>query len=316
MWIYLDKKQTNAFLLSLNLINQKETDIKKLQQLYAISNHIERNYKVFKIKKHNGKSRTIFAPKAALKRIQRNILKNVLEERQISSYAKAYCKKVCLRENAIPHLNQNLILKLDIEDFFGSISFMNIYNKCFSLEFYPKQIGMLLTYLCTYDEYLPQGAPTSAFLSNLVMRDFDEVIGNYCSNHNINYTRYSDDLTFSGLFEPSKIIKMVRKELYKLGLVLNNEKTHVITHAKQQNVTGVVVNEKIQVSSFYRKKIRQNIYYIKKFGIRNHLERTSKKMDEQKYLAELYGKVIYVLQINPDDMEFQAYRDYLKKMMN
>lgn len=88
MWGYLDKLQTNAFLLSLNLIDNKESDIKKLQKLYAISNHIERNYKVFSIKKRNGKTRKIYAPNASLKRIQRNILNNVLAERRISSYAK------------------------------------------------------------------------------------------------------------------------------------------------------------------------------------------------------------------------------------
>ena len=106
---------------------------------------------------------------------------------------------------------------------------------------------MVLTYLCTYDEHLTQGSPTSSYISNLVMKDFDEEIGAWCESNHITYTRYSDDMTFSGDFNPSEIIVKVRKSLYKLGLELNNSKTHVVSHHSSQKVTGIVVNEKAQV---------------------------------------------------------------------
>ncbi len=103
---------------------------------------------------------------------------------------------------------------------------------------------MLLTYLCTYKDFLPQGAPTSSYISNLVMKDFDETLGAYCEENKISYTRYADDMTFSGNFNPKEIIIKVRKMLAPLGLELNKDKIHVIKKSRSQNVTGIVVNEK------------------------------------------------------------------------
>ena len=309
MWKYADKKICNDFLLSLNLIdNKKDNEI--IKEIYAISNKTENNYIIFRISKHSGGYRTIYEPNSILKHIQKQILKNVLYTRSISKYAKAYSKGISLLDNASPHKCKKIILKLDIKSFFDNISFSNIYKYCFGLEYFPKQIGMLLTSLVTYNDFLPQGAPTSSYISNLVMKEYDEEIGNWCKERNIEYTRYSDDMTFSGDFIPSEIIKMVRKYLYKLGLKINNKKIHVIRNYYCQNVTGIVVNEKLQVPSKYRKKIRQEIYFIKKYGIESHLKKINMK-DKNKYLRSLYGKILYVLQINKYDKEFIEYKKYI-----
>ena len=227
MWKYIGKEECNEFLLSLKLFNCKDKK-KYLNTIYSISNNIENNYKIYKIKKKNGKYRTIYEPNSLLKHIQRQILVKILDNKAISKYAKAYHKGINLKDNAIPHLNKELILKLDIKDFFENISFIDVYNSCFSIEYFPKSVGMILTYLCTYDDYLMQGAPTSAYISNLVMKEFDEVLGLWCEENNISYTRYSDDMTFSGEFNPREVIVKVRKMLYKLGLELNNKKIHII----------------------------------------------------------------------------------------
>ena len=315
MWKYITKEQTEEFLLSLNLIDSKLIDKEKIKMLYSISNNIENNYKIFKIKKRNGKYRTIYEPSYTLKNIQRKILNNILNNKSISEYAKAYKKGISLNDNAKEHLSKNIILKLDIKDFFENISFINIYNSCFPIEYFPKEIGMLLTYLCTYNDYLPQGSPTSSYISNLVMKEFDEYIGEYCTRNNISYTRYSDDLTFSGNFKPSIIINRVRKDLLKLGLEINDEKTHIIKKGNRQTVTGIVVNEKIQISSEYRKEIRKQIYYIKKYGIKSHLKFTKNNISENNYLISLYGKINYVLQINKKDKEFIKYKNYINKLL-
>lgn len=313
MWKYADKKICNDFLLSLNLIdNKKDNEI--IKEIYAISNKTENNYTIFRITKHSGGYRTIYEPNSVLKHIQKQILKNVLYTRSISKYAKAYSKGTSLLDNALPHVGKDIILKLDIKSFFDSITFSNIYKSCFGLEYFPKQIGMLLTSLVTYNDFLPQGAPTSSYISNLVMKDYDEEIGKWCNEKNIEYTRYSDDMTFSGDFDPSEVIKIVRKYLYKLGLKINNKKIHVIKNCYCQNVTGVVVNEKLQVSSKYRKRIRQEIYYIKKYGIDSHLKRINMK-DKNKYLKSLYGKILFVLQINNNDKEFIEYKKYILKII-
>ena len=132
------------------------------------------------------------------------------------------------------------------------------------------------------------------------MKDFDEEIGDWCELNKIDYTRYSDDMTFSGDFNTTDIIIRVRKMLAKINLELNNQKIHIINHSKSQNVTGIVVNEKAQVGVKYRHKIRQEMYYIKKFGIKSHLSKLNINIIEEQ---------VTVLQINPTDQEFIKYRE-------
>ena len=313
MWKYIGTKECNEFLLSLNLINCKD-EKKYIKTIYSVSNNIEKNYKIYKIKKHNGKYRTIYEPNLILKQIQKQILVTILNNKSISKYAKAYHKGIALKDNAISHINKEMILKLDIKDFFENISFLDIYNSCFPIEYFPKSVGMILTYLCTYDNHLTQGSPTSAYISNLVMKEFDEELGNWCDLMNISYTRYSDDMTFSGKFNPSELITKVRKMLYKLGLELNNDKIHIVHKSSSQNVTGIVVNEKMQVNIKYRNKIRQEIYYIKKFGLSSHLKKCDINIDSKRYLNILYGRILYVLQINENDKEFIKYKEFIKNL--
>lgn len=313
MWKYIGTKECNDFLLSLNLINCKDKD-KYIKTIYSISNNIEKNYKVYKIKKRNGKYRTIYEPNSMLKHIQKQILINILNNKSIAKYAKAYHKGISLKDNAIPHINKKIILKLDIKNFFENISFLDVYNSCFSIEYFPKSVGFILTYLCTYDNHLTQGSPTSAYISNLIMKEFDEEIGNWCNINDISYTRYSDDMTFSGNFNPSELIIKIRKMLYKLGLELNNDKIHIVNKSQSQNVTGIIVNEKLQVNAKYRNKIRQEIYYIKKFGLKSHLNKCNINVNELKYLDKLYGRILYVLQINKFDQEFLKYKKFIEEL--
>lgn len=313
MWKYIGTKECNDFLLSLNLINCKDKD-KYIKTIYSISNNIEKNYKVYKIKKRNCKYRTIYEPNSMLKQIQKQILINILNNKSISKYAKAYHKGISLKDNAIPHINKKIILKLDIKNFFENISFLDVYNSCFSIEYFPKSVGFILTYLCTYDNHLTQGSPTSAYISNLIMKEFDEEIGNWCNINDISYTRYSDDMTFSGNFNPSELIIKIRKMLYKLGLELNNDKIHIVNKSQSQNVTGIIVNEKLQVNAKYRNKIRQEIYYIKKFGLKSHLNKCNININKLKYLDKLYGRILYVLQINKFDQEFLKYKKFIEEL--
>ena len=188
--------------------------------------------------------------------------------------------------------------------------FILVLGTIFPIEYFPKSVGMLLTHLCTYDEHLIQGAPTSSYISNLVLKDFDEELGYWCKEKGVSYTRYSDDLTFSGDLNVRKIIKKVRKMLYEVGLELNDEKTKVINQSQNQNVTGITVNKKMQVNIKYRKKIRQEVFYIKKYGLNNHLNKINYVGKEDSYLKQLYGRTLFVLQINRTK-EFENYKKYI-----
>lgn len=314
MWKYINKEKCNEFLLSLHLINYNN-EKQYLKTLYTISNNIEDNYKIFKIKKQSGKYRTIYAPRKNLKHIQKQILKNILNNKKISKYATAYHKNIGLKDNASPHVNKKIILKLDIKDFFENIKFSDIHRTCFSIEYFPHSIGTILTYLCTYNGHLTQGSPTSAYISNLVMKEFDETIGPWCEKQNISYTRYSDDMTFSGNFNPKTIINEVKKQLNKIGLNLNKQKIHVIKNNKRQSVTGIVVNKKLNINNKYKKRIRQEVYYIKKYGLDSHMKKLNKK-DKKQYINSLYGQILFVLQIDINNKEFLEYKTIVNNLKN
>ncbi len=314
MWQHLTKNEINEFILSLNLISDNKLSNKeKLKLLYTISNHAEKHYKVFKIPKKSGGYRTIYEPDYTLKMIQENILTNVLNERIISSYAKAYKKGLSLLDNALPHLHQKIVLKLDIKDFFPSIDFLKVYKKVFPRNIYPEAVASLLTNLVTYNNTLPQGAPTSSYISNLVLRSFDIKIGSFCQSKNIAYTRYCDDMTFSGEFNPQEIINLVKTELFKENFILNKKKIKIIKSNKAQIVTGIVCNEKLSIPRTYKKFIRQNMYYINKYGLNNHLKYIN-YLDSKDYLNKLYGQILFVLQIEKNNKEFLNYKNELIKL--
>jgi len=300
------------FLLSLYAFNKSLTDNNKIKKLYVMSNNNEKFYHKFAIKKRNGKDRIILSPYSDLKRIQKNILKEILYDKRISDYAKAYKKGSGLVDNATIHKGYKYILKLDIKDFFNSVGYVDIYNIFLEYGFSSRVCG-LLSHLVTYDDYLPQGAPTSPYLSNLLLRDFDYIIGEWCNKNNINYTRYSDDLTFSMNEYHKDLIKLVRKNLYKYALELNNDKVCLIKNSNQQKITGIVVNNKIQVDIKYRKKIRQEVYYINKYGLSNHLKRINNH-DEKKYLESLLGRINFVLSVDKNK-EFLEYKKTIRNLI-
>jgi retron-type reverse transcriptase len=278
--------------------------------LYGLSNNLDKHYRNIFIPKHDGSKRKLSIPDLILKRVQRSIADNILADYPISRYAMAYTRGSSVQKNASLHVGKQKILKLDIDGFFDHITYSRVKDCVFCKENYSEPIRILLTMLCYYKESLPQGAPTSPAITNIIMYDFDEKIGKYCGENNISYTRYCDDMTFSGDFDEKAVIFVVKDELRKLGLFLKNRKTAVIPSTKRQTVTGIVVNEKIGLTKEYKNKIRQEIYYIKKYGIDEHLSKIETS-DKQHYLNSLKGRVAFVLQTIPDE-EFLRYKEFLK----
>ncbi|MDU3181010.1 MAG: reverse transcriptase family protein [Lachnospiraceae bacterium] len=314
MWKYCkDEEVIRSFHLT-DGIRCKEG--KELQTLFTVSNHAEEHYHIEYIPKKKGGRRKLLVPDALLGRIQKNILQNVLAERKVSSYAKAYVKGTGIVENALPHSHAEIILKLDIEDFFENITYLMVYQKAFLEKYFPPAIRTMLAHLCCYNDYLPQGASTSPIISNLVMYSFDEYMGKWCEARKICYTRYSDDLTFSGKFDVKEVKNKVRSFLEKMGFSLNEKKTKVLKPYQRQTVTGIVVNEKPNVSKEYKSQLRQEIYYCEKYGVAEHLYRKRIcEKEETTYLKELLGKINYVLQINPEQPYFQEARKKIKEML-
>ena len=143
------------------------------------------------------------------------------------------------------------------------------------------------------------------------MYEFDELVGQWCRDRAISYTRYCDDMTFSGDFDPLEVIRFVKLELKGMGFLLNEQKTQIQRPGQQQTVTGIVVNEKLSIASDYRRKLRQELYYCQKFGVAEHLRKAGLKMSTEAYLQHLLGKVNYVLQIRGNDQELIEARQWL-----
>ena len=278
--------------------------------LYGLSNNLEKHYHNVLIPKRDGSKRKLSVPDLILKSVQKSIADNILSQYPISSYAKAYKIGSNVQRNAQPHVGKKKILKLDIEGFFDHILYSQVKNIVFCEEKFAEPIRVLLTMLCYYKESLPQGAPTSPAITNIIMYDFDEAVGSFCNEKKIAYTRYCDDMTFSGDFDEGEVIAFVKGELCKLGLFLKNRKTAVIPASKRQTVTGVVVNEKLNITKDYKKKIRQEMHYIQKFGLDGHVSRC-KISDKQQYVLSLRGRIAFVLQTTPNDCEFLEYKKIL-----
>lgn len=281
------------------------------EYLHSMSNAPEYFYRTFYIKKRNGKKRRIDEPLPDLKKVQSWILTEILYKKPCSKFAKAYIPKISIKENVRFHKNRKVVVTIDIKDFFPSIKSGHVLNVFLSMG-YNLPVAMLLTCLCCYNGCLPQGAPTSAYLSNLVMNHFDDNISKYCVPKDIRYTRYADDMTFSGDFDIAALLNLVDSELKVFNMYRNPKKLKVMRNYTSQKVTGIVVNEKIQVTKEYRMKIRQEIHYIQKFGLNNHLEHIGE--NRTNYLCHLKGKIEYALFVNPKDEKMREYLEFLQSI--
>lgn len=165
--------------------------------------------------------------------------------------------------------------------------------------------------LTTYKNYLPQGAPTSPIISNIVSFMLDVRLSKIADCFNINYTRYADDITFSGSKENinESLLKIVTNIIKECGFKINDKKTRFASCAGRQEVTGLIVNNtEINVSKNYIRKIRQELYYIKKYGIKSHRNKVGFK--NRYYKDHLLGKILFVKQINSEKGE-KLLRDFL-----
>ena len=282
--------------------------------LYAVSNNISKHYHKVKLPKKSGGYRNLSVPDEVLKSIQKRIAEVLLIHMPVSRYAKAYRFGSSTLRNAKHHVGKQMVLKLDILHFFDSIRYSTVKDKVFPKEIYAEPLRILLTMLCYHKDALPQGAPSSPAITNIILYEFDEQIGQWCRDHGIAYTRYCDDMTFSGDIDPAEVIRLVRAELKKLGFLLNEQKTRIQHPGQQQTVTGIVVNEKLSIPADCRRKLRQELYYCRKFGIREHLQKIVLEIPEDTYWMQLLGKVNYVLQVHPDDRDMLDARKWLQQL--
>lgn len=286
-----------------------------------MSNASKKFYRRFTIKKSDKTDRIIEEPLPVLKEIHIWILENILNNVSSSIYTKAFKKNLSIKDNARFHQNQNIVICMDIKDYFGSISEYKVYE-LFSKIGYSKQISTLLAKLCCLNNSIPQGASTSPAISNLITIDMDTELAKLAKklsteSYNVRYTRYADDITFSGkIIDKDYLINSVNKIIKKFDFKLNTKKTRVLGRNSRQLVTGIVVNKKMQVSRNKRRELRANMYFIDKFGIDDQMRTKKITESKEKYIRKLLGTVNFVLFVNPKDVEFINYKKMLNELYN
>lgn len=265
------------------------------QSLKKIIYNRNSKYLEKEIKSKSGKRRRVYIPKSNLKDIQYWILHAILYNAKINDCAKGFKLGSSIKNNAEPHVGKEYVLNLDLKNFFATIKEDNIKSVFISLG-YNKDVSNCLAKLCSYRSMLPQGAPSSPYLSNLASNTLDQKILKVIVERNISYTRYADDLTFSSNEKLESLIPVIKTLLQSEGFKLNDSKTRIRNKNQRQLVTGLVVNEKVNIQRKYIRNLRTEIFYCKKYGVSGHMKR--KGINKSNYKLHLYGKALYIKMID------------------
>lgn len=288
-------------------------------------------YARFKIKKRRGGYRTIHVPDNDLKYLQRWLMHNVLFQIPSHSNCKGFDPGTSIKANAAEHLNKAAVLKIDLLRFYDSI---NEHRVCaiFKQMGYHPNFAVYLAKVCTIvpdnnffiafkqnelklrdqihgsgQGILPQGAPTSPKLANLVARRLDKRLTGLAEKYQVAYTRYADDLTFSG---ERATLQVMKKVVYRIirseGFFVNLGKTKTLVRGNKYLVTGLSVdNAEVRVPGHIKKEIEHHIFHCVKNGAHIHMIKSGIK--NRNFKDWLLGKICFVY-----DIEEETGRRYLE----
>lgn len=262
-------------------------------------------YSSFDIPKKDGSPRHIFAPSGPLKMIQRKLADALYEyQKQIrgeenikANISHAFEKNKSIISNAKIHKNKRFVFCIDLNDFFNMFHFGRVLgyfssNRYFKL---PKEVAVTISQVACYKGVLPQGAPSSPIITNLICQTLDMHVLKIAKKYKLDYTRYADDLTFSTnkndfLDNKDDFFKDLKKEIQKSGFSINDSKTRLIYHDSRQIVTGLVVNQKINVPRAFYKSTRAMLHSLYTTG-------EFKLDDKNGTIAQLEGRLSFIDQI-------------------
>lgn len=264
------------------------------------------------VRKRSGELRVISSPNYNLKQMQRWILTEVFSHQIVSQYAHGFIKNRSILTNAQSHIHQeeSWVLNIDLRDFFSSITYEDVFKLFYKMG-YNIEVSEIFAKLCTFENRLAQGFPTSPYIANLYLYQFDENMGDYIKNvdDSVVYTRYADDLVFSGVKKRgytrfiAQLIQTVESELELINLCINTKKTR-IQKKSVKRITGLNVSANgVSISKSYVKTLKQTIYYCKKFGIIDHLKYHGKE-DISNFKGYLYGQAYFIKMIDNTEGAF------------
>ena len=271
----------------------------KLQSLAQIAG---KAYTDFDIPKRSGGYRTISSPSLWLLGMQRTILREVLRPEPVTEYSTAFRPGCSILRNASPHAGRPFVATVDITDFFGAVSTGRVIGLLRSLGLHGRA-PHVLGRLTTRRGALPQGAPTSPDLANLVCRSLDRRLAAICRSAGHTYTRYCDDITISGRGGFDGILHAIQYVLADEGFQVNPRKTRIMRRGSRQIVTGLVVNEAPALPRERRKAIRAAFHQARC--------EPSRFVDR---VAELHGYIALVTMVSPHDPVLEHYRAVLERV--
>lgn len=293
-----------------------------LKELYHYSVHRYRDpvehYVTFSIPKRSGGERLIMAPKKRLKGLQRKLLAELVGKLPISPYAHAFTPGRSIRSGAERHVGKKILLKMDLRDFFPSVTFPRIRGLLIALgysypvsttlavlmtaaERQPVEVGDQLYYVPVGPRHCVQGAPTSPGLCNCIALRLDRRLAGLGKKFGFEYTRYADDLTFSGdqVDKVWTLRYLVEQIVADEGFEVNRAKTRISRAGGRQAVTGVVVNQQVGGKREFRRRLRAELHQLS-------LEKTPDPDRMQRAL----GRLAFLQMLNPEQAE-KLRRKYL-----
>ena len=274
------------------------------------------HYRRFKIAKRTGGERLISAPMPRLLKSQHWVLEHVLERSEPHAAAHGFRKGRSIVSNARPHVGKEVVVNLDLKDFFPTVSYRRV-KGLFTHLGYSEAVAVIFALLCTEPEiaeteldgttyhvavggrFLPQGAPTSPAITNLLCRRLDRRLTGASQKLGFAYTRYADDLSFSGSGPASdnvgRLLRQVEFIVVEEGFVVHPDKTRVFRKGRRQEVTGIVVNERPNIARVTLKRFRATLFQIEKDGPEGKHWGQSDDV-----IASVVGFANYVAMVNPE----------------
>jgi S1-C subfamily serine protease len=267
-------------------------------------------YKEFSIAKGSGKLRLIAAPDNRLKMLQRKLAPLLDQLYRVRNPVHGFVPDRSVKSNAEAHINRRHVVNLDLKDFFPSITENRIRGvlRALGVDF---RVSEIIARLCCYNGHLPQGAPTSPVLSNMICYRLDTVLLQIAKSARAIYTRYADDITFStfqppaGLFEtsvppsgrfaPEALAANLVLAVTGNGFAINPDKSHYADRHARRMVTGLKINELINVDRRYVRNLRATLHSIEKLGSKDAQARFQAEYGGGTSLAShLAGKISWL----------------------
>ena len=256
---------------------------------------LDHTYTEHQIPKRDGSLRTINAPHPAVKEAQRLLLDQLIQPLGAHEAACGFVPLRSIVDNAQPHVGQAVVVNAAISNCFPSVRWslvLGALRRELGDRLSSTAISMLVD-LCTARGALPVGSPVSPALLNLALRHTDEVLQAAATRVGANYTRYADDLTFSGDRRAVGLLRTAQRTLAQIGLKLDPKKTNIFRRGRRQMVTGLVVNDQVAVPRALRRQMRAAVHRVEQ----------GQSLEDGQTIDQLQGHLAFVAMVHEPHAE-------------